>query len=285
MRTLVLGGGGPVGAAWIAGLCQGFLQRNIDVGMADEILGTSAGAVAGAWLATRTPLDGLIPAMTERATSHSGPSDRALFNRMAGTSGREFPSVVEMRSIAQAAARSMPPVDAAEIAGIWSQWISDVAWPKSLRVTTIDDAGSLRVWDAEDGLSLAEGVAMSTAAPGIAPPVRLRGHIWIDGGVRSTTNADCIRRAPQRVAQEVLVLAPLPGPLLNREIAALHGAHVVLVTPEPGSLADGDLARMLDPAATVAAARAGRRKAATIQLDGWQSEILGGKSPQGAELT
>ena len=49
---LVLGGGGPVGAAWYAGLANGLAEEGLDIGVADVIIGTSAGASAGAWLAS-----------------------------------------------------------------------------------------------------------------------------------------------------------------------------------------------------------------------------------------
>ena len=52
-RALVLGGGGPVGRAWEIGLTHGFAGQGIDLGTADLIIGTSAGAVVGAQLALK----------------------------------------------------------------------------------------------------------------------------------------------------------------------------------------------------------------------------------------
>src|ERR1700689_1004579 len=52
---LVLGGGGPVGAAWYAGLASGLADEGVDLGLATVIIGTSAGAWAGAWLASDKP--------------------------------------------------------------------------------------------------------------------------------------------------------------------------------------------------------------------------------------
>ncbi len=52
-RALVLGGGGPVGWAWETGLMDGFAGRGIDLGTANLIIGTSAGAVVGAQLALK----------------------------------------------------------------------------------------------------------------------------------------------------------------------------------------------------------------------------------------
>ena len=52
-RALVLGAGGPVGRAWQSGLIAGLIEREIDLGDASRIIGTSAGAVVGAQLALK----------------------------------------------------------------------------------------------------------------------------------------------------------------------------------------------------------------------------------------
>ncbi|MFI9508716.1 patatin-like phospholipase family protein [Nocardia sp. NPDC052566] len=50
--ALVLGGGGPVGIAWMAGLLSELRRNGIDLSRADSIIGTSAGSVVGAVLRT-----------------------------------------------------------------------------------------------------------------------------------------------------------------------------------------------------------------------------------------
>ena len=69
-RALVLGGGGLVGVAWESVLIAGFAQGGVDLGQADFILGTSAGAIVGARLAsgvcaTRLAEAALDPASVE----------------------------------------------------------------------------------------------------------------------------------------------------------------------------------------------------------------------------
>lgn len=51
-KALVLGPGGPVGTAWMAGLAVGLRRAGVDLAEADLIVGTSAGAIVGAVLAT-----------------------------------------------------------------------------------------------------------------------------------------------------------------------------------------------------------------------------------------
>jgi NTE family protein len=50
-RALVLGGGGPVGVAWEAGLAAGLAEQGVRLADADLFVGTSAGSVVGAQLA------------------------------------------------------------------------------------------------------------------------------------------------------------------------------------------------------------------------------------------
>ncbi len=52
MRALVLGGGGITGIAWELGLLAGLRRDGVDLGDADLIVGTSAGAFVGALVAT-----------------------------------------------------------------------------------------------------------------------------------------------------------------------------------------------------------------------------------------
>ena len=45
--AVVLGPGGPAGTAWLAGLAAGLRRAGVDLGAADLIVGTSAGAIVG----------------------------------------------------------------------------------------------------------------------------------------------------------------------------------------------------------------------------------------------
>ncbi len=59
--ALVLGPGGPVGTAWLAGLAAGLRREGVDLGAAGLIVGTSAGAIVGAILASGGDLGRLAP--------------------------------------------------------------------------------------------------------------------------------------------------------------------------------------------------------------------------------
>ena len=49
-RAVVLGGGGATGIAWLSGVIAGLRDLGVDPGIADTIIGTSAGSVVGTQL-------------------------------------------------------------------------------------------------------------------------------------------------------------------------------------------------------------------------------------------
>ena len=61
-RALVLGGGGVTGVAWEIGLITGLAGLGIDLAAADVIIGTSAGSVVGADIASGQQLEALYQA-------------------------------------------------------------------------------------------------------------------------------------------------------------------------------------------------------------------------------
>ena len=66
-RALILGGGGPVGIAWEAGVIAGLAEGGVDLGAADYICGTSAGSFVGSQLAMGRPIDEMAAAILAEA--------------------------------------------------------------------------------------------------------------------------------------------------------------------------------------------------------------------------
>ncbi|SFL72667.1 patatin-like phospholipase family protein [Geodermatophilus ruber] len=146
---------------------------------------------------------------------------------------------------------------------------SSPAWPRpgspdrALVVTAVDAAtGEFRPLDRSSGVPLLQAVAASCAVPGIYPPITIEGRRYVDGGMRSTANADLAEGCAR-----VVVLAPIPrgvGPMASVD-AQVTGmvARVAVVAPDAGSRqAIGR--NVLDPAARAGAARAGRAEAGAV---------------------
>jgi predicted acylesterase/phospholipase RssA len=66
------------------------------------------------------------------------------------------------------------------------------AWPASLLLIVAVDAetGEPRIFDRFSGASLVDSVSASCAVPGVWRPVTIAGRRYMDGGTRSSDNAD-----------------------------------------------------------------------------------------------
>ncbi|HEX4222408.1 MAG TPA: patatin-like phospholipase family protein [Pseudonocardiaceae bacterium] len=235
-NALVLGGGGPAGASWMAALLNGLRGAGVPLAESDVVVGTSAGSVVGSWLTIQP--DGLteVPAfMHQRAAWHAsnsatGRHDTSLFETL----------MADAEKVDRAASSTMPPISAEQADELWRTMLPDGEWPSQLRMMTVNaGTGQARAWSADDGIPLTVGVACSTAAPGIAPPVAVDGGLWVDGGVRTGTNADLI--VDLRVGEHegtgpgrVLVVAPIAAEDVAREEAFLRerGYRVRVIVAE-----------------------------------------------------
>src|SRR5256885_17260994 len=80
-RALVLGGGGPVGIGWEAGLLAGLADTGVVLGHADLVVGTSAGSVVGAQLTSgRTLADVVAPIAKRPPWMPAGAADGAAID-------------------------------------------------------------------------------------------------------------------------------------------------------------------------------------------------------------
>lgn len=270
MNALVLGGGGPAGASWTSAFLHGLASGGLPPDAFGTVMGTSAGAAAGAWLTMRPEgLPGVAERMRERAASRAGAPgggqvDTDLVRRALDRSARGGESALD---IARAAVAALSPISADAARSTWAAALPEGAWPGRLRVTAVDArTGRASVWSARDDIPLAVAVAASTAAPGVSPPVEIAGSVWVDGGVRSNTNADLLleigdhdgegRAVPAEKPGRVLVLAPRPTAGLARETDLLvaHGYRVRVVGASPLHMSPADL---LDPRVTDTAAATG----------------------------
>jgi NTE family protein len=257
MRALVLGGGGPVGEAWESGVILGLHDKGLDLSSADVILGTSAGAIVGARVAGKmatvefiqaalAPADAPPPGQPMRAAS-SGP--RPDFSFLADklqemATGKGHPQSIRAE-IGRWAIEAHPVVTESDFVASYERRFPKRGWPAHAYECVSVDAGdgSIRVWNESSGVALAEAVASSCALPGVFAPVAIDGHSYMDGGVRSATNADLARGCKTAV-----ILAPTAGltdPLakaftahLDDELRALRdgGCEVELIAPDAASL-------------------------------------------------
>jgi NTE family protein len=143
-------------------------------------------------------------------------------------------------------------------------------WPAGrLLVTAVDaESGQFMAFDRDAGVPLVDAVAASCAVPGVWPPVTIDGRRWIDGGMRSSANADLAEGY-----ERVVVLAPIPtgfGPMtkVGDQVARLRAAGSQVATVTPDRDARRAIGRnVLDPGRRAVSARAGHTQAATVAAE------------------
>ena len=297
---LVLGAGGVAGGAFHAGVLAALVEATgWDPRRAEVVVGTSAGAIAGASLRAGLPATDLLASAQDRPLSAEGqrvlrrvgplrppPTTRAPRQ---GRSPAELAATLARAVRRPLAARPWSLVAAllpegsvstdmisGGIAGLFPD-----TWPaESLWICAVRQADGRRVvfGSRDQRPRVADAVAASCAIPGFFSPVEVAGQPHIDGGVHSPTNADVLLDAvPLDV---VLVSSPMSrqgrrprlaadqgmrawsGALLDAEALRLRrrGVPVVAFQPDDGVLAAMGLNAM-DPSRRSAIAAEARGSA------------------------
>jgi len=276
-KALVLGGGGVVGIAWMTGLLFGLAECDVNLGDADTIIGTSAGATVAAQIGSDLSFADLFarqvdpeqqsqelvpePGALERvlrtfdqAAMCDDPIDRA---RQVGRLALDTTTVAEWTRRAVIADR-LPAHD----------------WPsRRITLVAIDaENGVARMFERDSGTSLTDAVAASCAVPGIWPPVTIDGRSYMDGGVRSSDNADLARGHAR-----IIVVSPMGqaapsargnGLLDQIRVLEASGAKVFTITADDDARAiigPDPLAIGRRPAAADAGRHQGRRTAPILK--------------------
>ncbi|MEZ0072382.1 patatin-like phospholipase family protein [Planotetraspora sp. GP83] len=190
--AVVLGPGGPVGTAWLAGLAAGLRREGVDLGAADLIVGTSAGAIVGAILASGGDLDRLatLPEPTDPEDGvRTDPERLAEVFATLGDTGLERAEA--LRRIGRLAVTALTGGEEAAIARM-RFLVGGVEWPdRPLLIPSVDaETGEAVIWDRYGAASLPEAVAAGIAFPGTAPPITIDGRRYIDGALRAGINVD-----------------------------------------------------------------------------------------------
>ncbi|MCC9737823.1 patatin-like phospholipase family protein [Streptomyces sp. MNU89] len=265
--ALVLGGGGLTGIGWEAGVLAGLAEAGADPGAADVVIGTSAGSVVGAQLTSGSvTLEQLYERqLVDPRGEVAGRVGPAVMSRYALAALRSSDTRAFGRRMGRLALATRTAAGEADRRAVIGRRLLSHAWPeRRLLITAVDAAtGEFRVFDAASGVGIVDAVAASCAVPGVWPPVTIGGRHWIDGGVRSSANADVADGC-----RRVLILAPMAGgggpvPTVRAQAERLvaGGARVELITPDRAARAAFGR-NPLDPARRAAAARAGRAQAA-----------------------
>ncbi|MBP2706160.1 patatin-like phospholipase family protein [Microbispora sp. RL4-1S] len=225
--AVVLGPGGPVGTAWLAGLAAGLRRERIDLGAADLIVGTSAGAIVAAILAGGGDLDRLavLPSSTDPGGLRTDPGRLAeVFATLGDTELEPAEARRRVGRIAVSASTGGEEVAVARMRSV----IGTAEWPdRPLLIPAVDaETGEAVIWDRHGSASLPEAVAAGTAFPATAPPITIGGRRYIDGALRAGTNTDLAGDA------RVVIVAEPMAHMSGTNGVTTGGATVVRLVPD-----------------------------------------------------
>jgi NTE family protein len=278
--ALVLSGGGVTGVAWETAFLKGLRDAGVNLTNADLIIGTSAGSIVGTQIASGIDLDTLCARQLQPADPQLEPTPRVNFLQELAKLRPELAALsvgaptdepglpqAALAAIGRHALEAETPAEEERLAMIVRRLaVSD--WPeRPLKITAVDvENGDFVIWDRTSGVDLPDAVASSCSVPMVWPPVLIKGRRYMDGGLRSPTNADlAVGYATVVIVTPIPTDAPGLGPAnesLAKEQRVLeqHGATVILLRADAESIASfgPDAA---DPAFRPAAAEAGLRQA------------------------
>ena len=261
--ALVLAGGGLAGIAWEVGVLLGIEETAPDAAARlfapDTVfVGTSAGSVVASQVAGGVPLRTLFDLQLLDDPEVGASFDMASLTAIAEQALSGAASLEDARKrIGELARDRQEGVDRSAVIAArlpvkeWSE--------HRVLITAVDaESGALRVFDRESGVALVDAVAASCAVPLIWPTIEIEGRQYMDGGVRSGTNADLAAGA-----ERVLILSPSGNPIPVAELASLSPAPVHVIAADTASLrAFGS--NPLDPAVWAASAAAGRAQGVSV---------------------
>lgn len=274
-RGLVLGGGGITGIAWETGLLFGLAEAGVDLTDADRIIGTSAGSIVGAQITSDIGLEELYRRqLLPPADLGDGEVDVASIGLgtvasfvvsllQARGDLTRFGRVLGARAVRAAAKGRTPSVE--ERYEQVAKRIGGLTWAdRDLLVTAVDVVtGELTLFGPRSSrpeVSLEDAVNASCAVPCVYPPIPIGGRVYVDGGVRSGSNADLLTGCSRVVALTPADRSAGPMRTAGQQLADLGADHCVIKPDHASRVAIGK--NVLDPAARPPSARAGYAQAA-----------------------
>lgn len=273
-KALVLGGGGTTGIAWEMGILLGLQDGGIDVIDASLVVGTSAGSVVGAQITSGLPLKNLYSFQLQPLEETKEQVVQFNVNEVMHVfaAGSGAPDAQTARARVGAAALAVNTMPEKERLDIIASRLPVQEWSQTQRlvITSVNaQTGAWVMFDRDAGVPLALAVSASCAVPGVYPPVTIGDHRYIDGGIRSGTNAD-IAKGFQRVLilrAETLDVSALDTqqttPFMSFEVERAEleqsGSQVLVITPDEASAAARG-PNPLDSSRRAISAKAGREQ-------------------------
>jgi NTE family protein len=201
-RGLVLGGGGTYLMAWMVGYFHALKSRNVDVSLADIVVGTSAGSFVGAALTSgRLWRIGLefdvmaeLPKLFAELMPQTAPNvSQVRAAKMSVDARNARPETI--RAIGHAAMAARNPDNMTTYPKMTERFLGETAWPSPKLYTTANDCytGERIVVSHEDNIPINVACAASSSLPGGLGPTFLKDRLCMDGGIcQTSTHSDVV---------------------------------------------------------------------------------------------
>ncbi|WP_243065114.1 patatin-like phospholipase family protein [Humibacter sp. RRB41] len=265
--AVVFAGGGVAGIAWELGVVAGLMESSRQLASLirdpqTRYIGTSAGSAVATQLAGGLDVDALYAAQLSSETAEFDPKvDVAkLWESLSALDEPGLTQEQRLQNVGAFALAAATVTEPERLVSIRAR-LPHLDWPeRSLTITAVDAAsGAFVTFDRDSDVDLLLAVAASCAVPGVWPPVTIGDRKYVDGGVRTSANADLAEGS-----ERVLIITPSAadaperlGSVSQAELAALGDAQVAIVPADAASIAAFG-ANPLDPATRPESALAGR---------------------------
>ncbi|HWD62470.1 MAG TPA: patatin-like phospholipase family protein [Humibacter sp.] len=265
--AVVFAGGGVAGIAWELGVVAGLMESSKELASLirdpqTRYIGTSAGSAVATQLAGGLDVDALYAAQLSSETAEFDPKvDVAkLWESLSALDEPGLTQEERLQNVGAFALAAATVTEPERLVSIRAR-LPHLDWPeRSLTITAVDAAtGAFVTFDRNSDVDLLLAVAASCAVPGVWPPVTIGDRKYVDGGVRTSANAD-LAAGSERVLIITPSAADAPEGMLSvsqAELAALGDAQVAIVSADAASIAAFGV-NPLDPATRPESALAGR---------------------------
>ncbi len=230
-RALVLGGGGPVGIGWEAGLIDGLAGAGVMLKEADAVIGTSAGSAVGAHLLSGGAMSEVVTTIKDPRAAGAPDIDLARLTTLLGDAVSSGGTDAEIRRrIGEVALDTWTIPEDTFVARF--AVLRGREWPARFACTAVHaGTGASKLWKRESGVDLDRAVASSCAVPTVTEPITIGGARYMDGGIRNSLNADLALGHDLVLAISCMVIEVPPGihePMLEGLVASFQASFDTL---------------------------------------------------------
>ncbi|MDX3854949.1 patatin-like phospholipase family protein [Streptomyces sp. AK02-01A] len=217
---IILGGGGESGVAWETAVLAALDDKaRLTRDTVDVVVGTSAGAIAGAYFSAVDDLGQVVEAQRAgkgvSAPVPAGKGDPLPKDVIAALSSTQGTIEERGRRIGALAMKAKTLISGPDLVAYVGSALPDKEWPAlDFRATSVNaGTGETVLWKKSDDVPLAAAVASSAAVPGFLPAIEIDGQHYTDAP-RATFSAGLVKEKKL----DAIIYIGMPTPNLSNTV-------------------------------------------------------------------